>query len=134
MDRGDRARMAAREGDEVLVGLFRRRDPRLQVRHRPILEVDHRTHAGKLSPDMVKMRWRNDLRVLPLSRGQYYEMLWPVFFQSARNASSPRSASGWLKSWRIDRQRVVQGKSVSVRLEFGGGRVKKKKTEMNDKS
>src|SRR3546814_3660946 len=29
MDRGDRARMAAREGDEVLVGLFRRRDPRL---------------------------------------------------------------------------------------------------------
>src|SRR3546814_7661973 len=64
MDRGDRARMAAREGDEVLVGLFRRRDPRLQVRHRPILEVDHRTHAGKLSPDMVKMRWRNDLRVI----------------------------------------------------------------------
>ena len=45
VDRGDRARMAAREGDEVLIGLLRRRDPRPQIGERMILEADHPSHG-----------------------------------------------------------------------------------------
>ena len=47
VDRGDRARMAAGEGDEVLIGLLRRRDPRAQLGDRPILEVDHLSHRAE---------------------------------------------------------------------------------------
>src|SRR5687767_5407243 len=58
VDRGDRAGMAAREGDQVLIGLFRRGDARPQIGDRPVLEVDHCPHReAELKPKMVKMRW-----------------------------------------------------------------------------
>ena len=47
VDRSHRARMAAREGDEVLVGLFHGAEPLAQMRHRPLFEGDHRRHRGR---------------------------------------------------------------------------------------
>src|SRR5689334_713904 len=47
MDRGDRARMAAREGDQVLIRLLDRAQPLAQMRNRALFEGDHRRHVGK---------------------------------------------------------------------------------------
>ena len=47
VDRGDRARMAAGEGDQVLVGLLGRAEPLAQVRDRPLFERDHRGHGAR---------------------------------------------------------------------------------------
>ena len=52
MDRGDRARMAAREGEEVLIGLFRRAEPLAQLR-------DRRSSKGMTCPMRRKITPRD---------------------------------------------------------------------------
>ena len=124
VDRGDRARMAAGEGDQVLIGLLRRRDLRAQPGHRPVLEVDHLSHRVEANPNKVKKRWlfvraiamrrlgsqgvirtpadlppRSRAPPSPGRRGQ--PIFCPVFSQSARKPSMPRSVSGCLNSWRM---------------------------------
>ncbi len=47
VDRGHRARMAAGEGDQVLVGFLDRAEPLAQVRDRPLFELDHRRHRER---------------------------------------------------------------------------------------
>ena len=46
VDRGDRALMAAGEGDEILVRLFNDAEPLAQMRHRPFFEGDHGRHTS----------------------------------------------------------------------------------------
>ena len=48
VDRGDRARMTARKGDEVLIGLLHRRNPGTQTGDRALLEADHITHRQRV--------------------------------------------------------------------------------------
>src|SRR4051812_9491437 len=121
VDRGDRARMAAGEGDQILIGLLRRRHPGAQLGHRPVLEVDHLAHRAEANTDVVKKLRPFGLPRHPGESRDLVETCWdfstwgpgfrrddggqpifcPVFSQSARKASSPRSVSGCLKSWRM---------------------------------
>src|SRR3546814_20292043 len=41
-------------------------------------------------------------------------------FQLLSERFSGESAPGWRRAWRLDRKSVGEGKSVSVRLNFGG--------------
>jgi hypothetical protein len=41
--------MAAREGDEVLIGLLRRGDPRPQIGERAISKLIHLSHGRRLT-------------------------------------------------------------------------------------
>src|SRR3546814_18139510 len=53
-----------------------------------------------------------------------------------RSPAPARRAAGISRLWKaLDRKSVVMGKSVSVRVEFGGGRIlKKKKTHTSTTS
>ncbi len=52
VDRRDRARMAAREGDQILIGFLGRAEPLAQMRDRPLFELDHPSHRAEcIRPD-----------------------------------------------------------------------------------
>ena len=53
VDRGHRARMAAGESDQVLVGFLDRAEPLAQVRDRPLFEGDDRGHRREDTPRAV---------------------------------------------------------------------------------
>ena len=57
MDRGGGTRMAAGEGDKVLIGLFGRAEPLAQLRHSAFLEWNNPSHAMKLRPERVNIQW-----------------------------------------------------------------------------
>src|SRR4051795_7518458 len=50
--------MAAREGDQVLVGFLDGGDPCAKVRDGPVLEADHLSHEVEGNPNKVKKRCR----------------------------------------------------------------------------
>ena len=58
MDRRHGARVSPGEGDQVLVGLFRRRNSGSQSSQRMVLEGNHPGHCRRMSQPKVNIQWR----------------------------------------------------------------------------
>ena len=54
VNRRHRARMAAGEGDQILVGFLDDAEPLAQVRDRPLFELDHPSHRA---PSVTRRRF-----------------------------------------------------------------------------
>ena len=55
MNRGNRARMAAGKGNQILVRFLGRAKPRAQVRDGPLLELDHLAHRARMRGERLKI-------------------------------------------------------------------------------